>query len=303
MSKAFFLTKFMWSMVVAGVASTPAYAEFQCSPLGATPNFPVSDSFFPTEMAAWALVTRSRYLEGGGNCEDVTVPGYEGFPTKRCVYASADAGKKAFPPLRAQVILLQPSAQQLASWSVQACRAVGANDSQMPTCLAELRSHVISSNGAQFAVAGSVVESRCNSSRAYPNGCSGLNDTDKGRQPRNTWFRNGVAVDYTGPLGIKWDEKAYSDETYEDVFDVSKSDKFLGKTYTKARIAAAIREDWALWRTHLGKPLMMADTIEADLEGSGWQSISREVHKAACKSGTNELFDAVVYSHRHKWVR
>lgn len=303
MSKAFFLSKFMWSIVVAGVASTPAYAEFQCSPLGATPNFPVLDSFFSTEVAAWAIVTRSRYLEGGGNCTDFTVPGYEGFPTKRCIYASVDAGKKAFLPLSAQVILLQPSAQQLASWSVQACRAVGANNSQMPTCLAELRSHVMNSNGAQFAVAGSVVESRCNSSSAYPNGCSSLDENDRGRQPRNTWFRNGVAVDYTEPLGIKWDEKVYSDEIYNKVFDVLSSDKFLGKTYTKARIAAAIRADWILWRTHLGKPLMMTDAMEANLDGSGWQSISREVHKAACKSETNELFDAVVYSHRHQWLK
>lgn len=293
------------ALLIAAVygATGQAAAELQCSPQNAAIAYPVHDPFFASEKEAWAKVTRSRYLEGiGDSCVDVLMPGYESFPTKHCRYSAVDAGGKAFDALSAQVILLDPSARQLASWSVRACREVGATDKEMGKCLSELRSQIVRSNGAQFPVAGSVVESRCSSSRDYPNGCDGLPDNDKARQPRNTWFRNGVAIDYQPAFGVFWSVDTYPAEVFDKVLDVKKSDKYLNSTFVWARIANALRQDWIDWRNHVGKPLMLPGIAEKTVDDRGWQSISREVQKAACKSDKNELFNAVVFSHRQLWL-
>ena len=157
--------------ILIGVApvliSAGALAEFQCAPNGASSALPEADPFFSQEVATWSATTKRRPTEGNGDCPNVTVPGYEGFPTKRCSYADADAGKGIFPALNAEVTVLNPSSRQLAAWSVHACRTNGATDAMMPKYLKELRDKVIRSNGAQFPVVGSVVESYCASSGQY----------------------------------------------------------------------------------------------------------------------------------------
>ncbi|MGR9207486.1 hypothetical protein ACU8OG_26630 (plasmid) [Rhizobium leguminosarum] len=295
--------KLVWLIAAACIGVGPTAAEIQCAPKNIAITYPVQDPYFASEKEAWTAVIGSRYLEGtDDSCSDIEIPGYESYPTKRCYYSAVDAGGEAFAPLSAQVIILNPSAQQLASWSVRACRDVGANDMQMPNCLNKLRLHIVKANGAQFPVAGSVVESRCSSSKAYPHGCKGLSDKNKARQPRNTWFRNGVSIDYVDTFDAHWDEKTYTATTFDTVFDVNASDKFLHNTFTWARIANAERQDWIDWRNHTGKPLMLPGTVEGSVDDHGWQSISREVQKAACKSDTNDLFNAVVYSHRQLWL-
>jgi len=211
-----------------------------------------------------------------------------------------DAGAGAYEPLAAEVILLDPSAHQLAAWSVSACRTNGATDAAMSNCLKALRSHVVGQNGAEFPVVGSVVESYCNSSPDYPNGCDNLEAKDKGRQPRNTWFRDGVAVDYKPAQVIRWDAQAYPKETFDAVFDVAKSDANLDSAYSLARVAGAVREQWTSWQTHRGKPQMPEGG--GTVAGHGWRTVSAIVHKAACKGISNELFDAVVYANRKKWT-
>jgi len=215
-----------------------------------------------------------------------------------------DAGVEAYPPLQAQVILLNPSAQQLSSWSIHACRTNGATDDQMAKCLQKLRDFVVGQNGAQFPVAGSVVESRCNSSPDYPSGCHTLSPNDKGRQPRNTWFRNGVSIDYQTDYPVRWDATAYSPEAFDRVFDVANSDAHVNHTFNHARVSGAVRQDWIDWRRHIEKPMIPegATETERDVNTSGWQGVSREVHKAACKSDSNELFDAIVFANRKRWI-
>lgn len=282
------------------VAAAPAAAEFQCAPLGMTVALPEGDHFFSDEVAAWSKITKSRYLEGSGNCLDASVAGYEDFPTKRCRYSAVDAGAGAYEPLAAEVILLNPSAHQLAAWSVSACRTNGATDAAMSNCLKALRSHVVVQNGAQFPVVGSVVESYCNSSGEYPNGCNSLSAKDKGRQPRNTWFRDGVAVDYKPAQAVRWDPQVYPKETFDAVFDVAKSDASLDTTYNLARVAGAVREQWTSWQIHRDK----ADMPErgGTVAGHGWRRVSAAVHKAACRGISNELFNAVVYANRKEWI-
>lgn len=271
-----------------------AQAEMQCAPQGTSVQYPTTDSLYQNETKAWRNVTNKRYLEG--SCTDVAVSGYEGYPTKRCFYKNADAGGAYYPALQAQVILLDPSAEQLAVWSIHACRAKGATtDVQLHECLEKLRDHVRKQNSAQFPVAGSVVESECNSSGKYSHGCDALSESDKARQPRNTWFRNGVSIYYDD---VRWDANAHSKEDFDQIFDLGNSDKHVTKTLEYARVAGATRQDWRNWRKHVDKPLIPDGVTETSIDGNGWQSVAREVHKRACKTDSNELFDAVAFAQR-----
>src|SRR5262245_23806095 len=91
------------SMFVVAISiadtSTKAVAEMQCARNGASIRYPTADGFYSEETETWARVTSARYLEGSDDsaCIDVTVSGYEGFPTKKCSYKSADAGADAYP--------------------------------------------------------------------------------------------------------------------------------------------------------------------------------------------------------------
>lgn len=274
-------------------ATARAFAEMQCAPAGVTPALPTTDPLFAAETAAWLMVTRSRYLEGDGNCSDVSVPGYEDFPTMRCSYASLDAGKRPFfQPLPAEVIVLNPSSEQLAAWGIHACRINDAAD--MSKCLVSLRDHVKRQNGAQFPVAGSVVESKCSTMEA---GCDGLPDDSVLRAPRHTWFRDGVSVDYVAAQGINWLPRVYPDEVFEAALDVAKSDLNLNKTYYFARVAGIKAPAWIRWRTHVGLSVM-PEGETGTIDNHGWRKVSAAVHKAACSGASNELFDAAVFANR-----
>lgn len=95
---------------------------------------------------------RSRYMESGVG-RDVVVPGWEGFPTKRYTYAVTDKNgtKKS-----ADVVLLDPTPEQLATWIVSAIReAKGGDDDALAK---KAFANVISQSGGQFPVAGVVYE-------------------------------------------------------------------------------------------------------------------------------------------------
>jgi hypothetical protein len=279
----------------------PVLAEFQCAPNEGHAALPATDAFFVSEKKAWSRITSSRYTEGKDrDCLDVSVPGYEGFPTRRCRYENADAGAGVFGSLVAEVVILNPSSTQLSIWSINACRSNGAAESSMGKCLSSLRKHVVHSNGAQFPVVGSVVESYCNSSVRY-GACDELPKGDKWRRPRHTWFRDGVSVDYKDAQNIKWDDTNYAKSTFDAVLDVKASDVNLQSTFRKARIAAVDREQWINWRKHIGKP-EMPDGAGGTVVGSGWRVVSAAVHKAACNGTSNELFDALVFANP-KWTK
>jgi len=286
------------TLLMTFFSTVTVHAEFQCSPVPTIPASLVGDRFFPSTVATWVTVTKSRYTEG--ECSDVKVPGYDNFPTKRCLYANADAGAATFASLQAEVIVLNPSSQQLAIWSINACRVNGATDAQIPKCLRELRNYIVANNGAQFPIVGSVVESYCNSSTLYGT-CNSLAETNKWRRPRNTWFRDGIAIDYVAMQGLKWDDTIYPKSAFDAVFNVSFSDVNIKNTYSSARLAGASREQWTAWRKHIGKP-DMPDGGTGSVYGAGWRIVAAAVHKAACRGGQNELFDAVVFANA-SWMK
>lgn len=77
--------KYAFGVLIApALISNIALAEFLCAPKDTRPTLPETDPFFSQEVAAWSTTTKGRPTEGNGDCPDVTVPGYEEFPTKRC---------------------------------------------------------------------------------------------------------------------------------------------------------------------------------------------------------------------------
>lgn len=95
---------------------------------------------------------RSRYMESK-QVRDVTVPGWEGFPTKRYTYSIKD---KDGTEKSADVILLDPTADQISRWIVSALVEVkGSYDRDAGR---KLFKHILGQSGGQFPVAGVVYE-------------------------------------------------------------------------------------------------------------------------------------------------
>jgi hypothetical protein len=121
-------------------------------------------------------LAKSRYMEQGEG-RPVTVAGWEGFPTKRYTYVVTD---KDGTKKTADVVLLDPTAEQIAGWIVDACTEVkGAYD------VAEGRrifKHILGQSGGQFPVAGVVYEDIIPQDGVYETYC----------------FRDGVTVEVEG---------------------------------------------------------------------------------------------------------
>jgi hypothetical protein len=75
----------------------------------------------------------------------------------------------------------------------------------------------------------------------------------------------------------------------------------LNCTYAVARIAGAYRSQWNEWREHIGKP-GVPDVKPCKAGDAKWRVVAAEVHKAACRGASNELFDAVVF-YNPNWTK
>ena len=118
--------------------------------------------------------------------------------------------------------------------------------------------------------------------------------------PRNTLFRDGVSVSYHSLA--HWYPTPISDAIYEKIFNIETSDHDISEWYAKAQISGAERSDWTAWRTKIGKSVAPdgLDIRRFDLEQDGWGQVSKFAHQAACRTESNELFDALVFS--RKWA-
>jgi hypothetical protein len=263
-----------------------AHGEQSCAPSGSWPpksSF-LTDKFYEQARSKWATVVSSRYLEGKDACKELLgVKGYESFPVIECSYSSNGRSSPGWPALRARVRLLEPSAAQLALWTVHACRVNGKTTATMGACIDKVVSHIKGQNGAQFPVAGTVVEQHCDSSpkvKCGPNARA----TAIERKPRNAPFRDGVAVETR--TQSEWSFESLDDKTFDLLF--AESDDAVTWVFDVARVAGVYRDDWLAWRQARGLKAILPDRKR-------WHLISREAHKAACRSDSNELVDALVY--------
>jgi hypothetical protein len=186
------------------------------------------------------------YMEGVS--EKVAYPNWDGFPTAKHSY-KVDDGKHA------QVIMCNADAAQLARWIVYAC--IEAKGSADPTYTDKLNSQILDASGAQFPVAGIVLE-----------------DMDAGRQAVYA-FRDGVTVQIPGienGVAVQPSVKQIADSLDPNVRPT------VAKKY--ARIQSTTREEY------------QAAGGKQNAEGLLWLDVSRKLYQAAWGKDQNELMIA-----------
>jgi hypothetical protein len=199
-------------------------------------------------------LARARYMEA--NPEPVSVPGWEGYPTRQYRYSVKDRTNGATKS--ASVIMLNPDARQLARWIVTAClEAKGAADERDTRKLAD---HIIAQSGAQFPVRGIVFEDILPHNGIYEIYC----------------FRDGVTVKISGV-----------DHRGETPPSAAQLDRALHAPLSEvtwvgayARIQSATREDYQ--RAGGQEPVA----------GAGWLEVSRTLYQRAWGADRNELMIA-----------
>jgi hypothetical protein len=147
--------------------------------------------------------TEQRYV--ARNCASGGVPAtsplwstvlapYAGLPVQDC--APVRDG------LKARALVLLPSAQQVATWIVEACRAIGHDGARLQACGTKLLSHMVGSNGLQFIVSGLIHEPKefgfDSADRASP--------TCRATRSKEVLysFRDGITVRLDGQPRISW---------------------------------------------------------------------------------------------------
>lgn len=249
-----------------------------------------ADAFHKYAGDSWtARLAQGRYLEGSGPdaCDppryDIAL--YENYPVKECRYASDGVfGRNARLP--ATVRLLDPSVEQLALWSIHACRANHAADARMRSCLDQVENAIFKANNAQFPVSGIVVE-RCGDLYRVSAKCDDF--PLKLDQPLNIPFRDGVTVDTM--LMFKWIMQPLSQ--YARASLVNEPDEDVINVYDKSRVSDLCRTEWDAWKHRPAVPLDCGPKAVGDPQ---WRQLSRETYKAACWSDGNEFIDALVYA-------
>jgi hypothetical protein len=90
------------------------------------------------------------YMSPRKACREVSHPGYEGLPTKRCAYSQ---GK-----LKAEVVLLDPQGPQLARWVNFTCEGLLPTGASSKRCGLALLQRIAVQSSGHFPVAGVVLE-------------------------------------------------------------------------------------------------------------------------------------------------
>jgi hypothetical protein len=200
-----------------------------------------------------------RYMEQ--QCQPTTYPEWEGFPLKECLYQVTDQNGTQ---KSAKVIMLNPSAEQLARWVVATCMIVKGNADRQYTD--QLFERIIGQSGAQFPVAGIVFEDK--------NG-DGVN--------KIYCFRDGLTVRVKG---VRSDDHVPTDEEIEKSLHGE-----IDKTWTGqyARIQGTTREQYKA----NGGTVDVGDQNNLKLS---WLDVIRELYQAAWGKDRNELMIAWAHS-------
>lgn len=101
-------------------------------------------------LEAAKRIAERGYMAPRGACREVTHPGYEGLPTKRCTYQQGS--------LKADVVLLDPNGPQLARWVNFTCEGLLPVGSSTERCGLALLRRVAEQSSGHFPVAGVVLE-------------------------------------------------------------------------------------------------------------------------------------------------
>jgi hypothetical protein len=190
----------------------------------------------------------ARYMEA--NCSLITLPGWEGFPTEKCHYP------KDHPT--AVVVLLDADPARLARWVADACMRAA---SSTPSCVAALFYQIHCQSGAQFPVAGTVIEDH---SRFL--------------------FRDGVTVEMANLPGVTHGPN--EDELLKRILTTPPTEI---KKY--ARIQSSTRSDYR----RAGGTIDVGN--DDDVSNPAWLDVVRKSYQAAWNSDANDLMVAWVAGH------
>ena len=190
-----------------------------------------------------------RYMEG--NCHRTSIPNWESYPTQECSYQVSGANGPA------TVVLLNGSDEQLARWITSACLQIEAPN--ISSCAKRLARHIREQSGAQFPVAGIVLE-----------------DMDGDGVANQFSFKDGVAVAVDGVILGKKGAPSAAETSAALTADPRSAKKF-------ARIAGTTREQFLAF-----KP----ETSAADVEGIGWLAVVRHAYQEAWGQDANALISA-----------
>lgn len=190
-----------------------------------------------------------RYMED--NCHHSSFPNWETFPTQECSYQVSGADGPA------TVVLLNGSDEQLSRWITSACLQIEAPN--IPNCAKRLARHIREQSGAQFPVAGIVME-----------------DMDGDGVANQFSFRDGVTVAVNGvTLGKKGAPSVA--ETAAALTAQPRSAKRF------ARIAGTTREQFLAFQP---------STATSDVVGIRWLAVVRQAYQQAWGQNTNALISA-----------
>lgn len=190
------------------------------------------------------------------NCAPTALPGWEGYPVGLCSYPSGDARHPA------KVALLDPSDDQLHRWIASAC--VRARIADIGLCAKKLATRIRSQSGAQFPVAGMVLE-----------------DMDGDGRLNQFAFRDGVTVSVAGVSGGA--DHAPTDAENEAAL---RAVPIAAKIY--ARIAGTTRANYAA----------MTGRSLSEFDGLKWLSETRAAYQRAWGAPSNDLIDAWALANR-----
>lgn len=210
---------------------------------------PASASTIDTVRAALKNFKFGRYMEA--RCEARAFPGWSGFPTQLCRYSVSGAAETA------EVVLLDADDEQLFRWIDAACGIAKTND--VAFCAVRLAKHIRGQSGAQFPVAGMVLE-----------------DMDGDGIPNQFAFRDGVTVTVSGVTGGKAGGPSAAE-------NVAARDQPPLRAKVFARIAGTTREQYAAY----------SGTANAQaFEGLAWLGAVRQAYQQAWGASDNPLLDA-----------
>jgi hypothetical protein len=197
----------------------------------------------------------SRYMEG--KCVATQVPGWEGFPTQKCLYKVTDVVAGSVKP--GLVVMLNPTALKLSEWAVNACKKVRP---KQPTtvCATYVVNRVIAQSGGQFPVAGVVYED--------------LIPKDGVKEAYG--FRDGVTVFLDGVKHRR--TTVFSALELEAALAASVTQTVSVDAY--ARVVGVSRQEF------------VGSNPDASVDGLNWLSVVRNQYQKAWNSGTNALVEA-----------
>lgn len=212
-----------------------------------------SDALAKTKSAL-AGFAFGRYMEV--NCTPTSLPGWEAFPVGLCRYMSGASG------VPAEVALLDPTDEQAHRWIASAC--VRINATNIGTCARKIAKRIRAQSGAQFPVAGIVLE-----------------DMDGNGRLNQFAFRDGVTVSVVGV--VNGAELAPTAAANEAALYASPT---TAKIY--ARIAGTTRAQYAAFT---GRPL-------SEFDGLKWLRETRAAYQQAWGADSNALIDS--WAHANK---